>query len=137
LVPIRLYPIKSDGKHSVENEIRPVKIGGEFFQARGGSLGVGIPGAIGIKLYAPEKTVICFTGDGGSIYTIQALYTAVRYNVGIKIVICNNHSYQLLKDNIVKYWQNEKIEKHPFPDCFLLKIISTMLICQSQWELPE
>lgn len=36
-------------------------------------LGVGIPGAIGAKLANPDKTVIGFTGDGGSMYTIQAV----------------------------------------------------------------
>jgi benzoylformate decarboxylase len=94
---------------------------GEFFQTRGGSLGVGIPGAMGIKLYAPEKTVICFTGDGGSMYTIQALYTAARYGIGVKIVIFNNHSYQLLKNNIARYWQERGLEAHGFPDCFSLE----------------
>jgi benzoylformate decarboxylase len=94
---------------------------GGFFQTRGGSLGVGIPGAMGIKLYAPEKTVICFTGDGGSMYTIQALYTAARYKIGIKIVIFNNHSYQLLKNNISRYWQDQGLEKHGFPGCFSLE----------------
>src|SRR5262249_50308208 len=46
---------------------------GHFFQTRGGSLGVGIPGAIGAKLAQPDKTVIGVTGDGGAMYTIQAL----------------------------------------------------------------
>jgi benzoylformate decarboxylase len=95
--------------------------GGEFFQTRGGSLGVGIPGAIGIKLCTPEKTVICFTGDGGSMYTIQALYTAARYGIGVKIVILNNHSYQLLKNNLARYWRDRRLEKHDFPDCFSLE----------------
>ncbi|HUH67478.1 MAG TPA: thiamine pyrophosphate-dependent enzyme, partial [Mycobacterium sp.] len=36
----------------------------------------GIPGAIGAKFANPDKTVIGFTGDGGSMYTIQALWTA-------------------------------------------------------------
>ena len=64
-----------------------------FFQTRGGSLGVGIPGAIGLKLAHPDKTVIGFTGDGGSMYTIQALWTAAHHNIGAKFVICNNASY--------------------------------------------
>ncbi len=76
----------------------PPKLPGHFFQTRGGSLGVGIPGAIGLKLAHPDKTVIGFTGDGGSMYTIQALWTAAHYNIGAKFVICNNQSYRLLKD---------------------------------------
>ncbi len=46
---------------------------GQYFLTRGGSLGVGIPGAIGAKFANPDKTVIGFSGDGGSMYTIQAL----------------------------------------------------------------
>ena len=76
---------------------------GTFFQTRGGSLGVGIPGALGAKLAHPDKTVIGFSGDGGSMYTIQALWTAAHHNIGAKFVICNNQSYQLLKLNIVHF----------------------------------
>jgi benzoylformate decarboxylase len=93
---------------------------GTFFQTRGGSLGVGIPGALGIKLVEPDKDVICFTGDGGSMYTIQALWTAVHYGINIKIVICNNGSYSLLKSNINQYWKERNIEKHNYPRSFEL-----------------
>lgn len=90
-----------------------------FFQTRGGSLGVGIPGAIGLKLAHPEKTVIGFTGDGGSMYTIQALWTAARHNVPAKFVICNNQSYMLLKLNIMQYWREQVNEPvRDFPESF-------------------
>lgn len=94
---------------------------GSFFQTRGGSLGVGIPGAMGIKLASPSSIVIGFTGDGGSMYTIQALQTASRYNIGAKFVILNNGAYQLLRDNMDKYWQAENIKPHEYPDCFSLQ----------------
>jgi benzoylformate decarboxylase len=91
---------------------------GHFFQTRGGSLGVGIPGALGIKLAHPGNTVIGFTGDGGSMYTIQALWTAARHNIGAKFVICNNHSYMLLKLNIMQYWREQGVQGGRFPDSF-------------------
>ena len=97
------------------------KIPGTFFQTRGGSLGVGIPGAMGIKLAEPDKTVIGFTGDGGSLYTIQALQTAARYNIGAKFVIINNGDYRLLKNNLDRYRMDEHIPPHDYPDCFDLK----------------
>lgn len=97
----------------------PPVLPGHFFQTRGGSLGVGIPGAIGIKIAHPEKTVIGFTGDGGSMYTIQALWTAAHYNVGAKFVICNNQSYMLLKLNILQYWKEQVgAPVHEFPHSF-------------------
>ena len=49
---------------------------GTYSVTRGGSLGVGLPGAIGMKLARPDRTVIGVTGDGGSLYTIQCLWTA-------------------------------------------------------------
>ncbi len=92
-----------------------------FFQTRGGSLGVGIPGALGIKVARPDKTVIGFTGDGGSMYTIQALWTAAHHDIGAKFVVCNNQSYMLLKLNILQYWTEQAgVEPHTFPKSFEL-----------------
>lgn len=102
------------------NRYIPADIPGQFFQTRGGSLGVGIPGAIGIKLAALDKTVIAFTGDGGSMYTIQALWTAKHHNIDAKFVICNNGSYRLLMLNIDQYWKERDIPHHDYPKSFVL-----------------
>ena len=91
---------------------------GEYFLTRGGSLGVGIPGAIGAKLANPDKIVIGLTGDGGSMYTIQALWTAARHNIDAKFIICNNASYRLLQLNIDQYWKELGIPKHDYPLSF-------------------
>jgi thiamine pyrophosphate-dependent acetolactate synthase large subunit-like protein len=91
---------------------------GHYFLTRGGSLGVGIPGAIGLKLAYPDKTVIGFSGDGGSMYTIQALWTAAHHEIGTKFVICNNHSYELLKLNIQQYWRERQLPEREFPASF-------------------
>jgi benzoylformate decarboxylase len=89
-----------------------------YFLTRGGSLGVGIPGAIGAKLANPDKTVIGFTGDGAAMYTIQALWSAARHHVDAKFVICNNRSYRLLQINIQAYWQERRIQQHEYPLSF-------------------
>lgn len=91
---------------------------GAFFQTRGGSLGVGVPGAIGLKLANPDRAVIGFSGDGGSMYTIQALWTAAHHDIDAKFVICNNRSYKLLKHNIQRYWQDNDLEERDFPAMF-------------------
>ncbi len=91
---------------------------GAYFLTRGGSLGVGFPGAIGAKLAHPDKTVIGFSGDGGAMYTIQALWSAARHNVGVKFVVCNNRSYRLLQLNIEQFWHEQGIAKHDFPLSF-------------------
>ncbi|MGW2255021.1 thiamine pyrophosphate-binding protein [Kitasatospora sp. NPDC001660] len=91
---------------------------GDYFLTRGGSLGVGIPGAIGAKLARPDRTVVGFTGDGGAMYTYQALWTAARYGVAAKLVVCNNRKYRLLDDNIAQYWKERGIPAHDFPSSF-------------------
>ncbi|MBI4870087.1 MAG: thiamine pyrophosphate-binding protein [Candidatus Riflebacteria bacterium] len=96
----------------------PPQTTGAFLQTRGGSLGVGIPGAIGAKLAHPDKTVVGFSGDGGAMYTIQALWTAARHGVGAKFVVCNNGSYRLLQLNLQQYWKETGIPAHPFPLSF-------------------
>jgi benzoylformate decarboxylase len=91
---------------------------GTYFATRGGSLGIGIPGAIGAKIARPDAQVVGFTGDGGSMYTIQALWTAARHDVAAKFVICNNHRYQLLDDNIDRYFEERDIARHVHPSGF-------------------
>jgi benzoylformate decarboxylase len=91
---------------------------GDYFLTRGGSLGVGFPGGIGAKLANPDRTVIAFSGDGGAMYTIQALWTAARHNIDVKFVVCNNRSYRLLQLNIDQYWREQGIAKHDYPLSF-------------------
>jgi benzoylformate decarboxylase len=97
---------------------RPTTEPKHYFLTRGGSLGVGIPGAIGVKLANPDKTVIGFTGDGGGMYTIQALWTAARHSVDAKFVVCNNRSYRILQYNIQQYWKEIDVPEHDFPLSF-------------------
>jgi benzoylformate decarboxylase len=99
----------------------PPRRPGSFFQTRGGSLGVGIPGAIGLKLAHPDRAVVGFTGDGGSMYTIQALWTAAHHRIGAKFVILNNGAYQLLKLNIKQYWKDQGLPENDFPASFDLR----------------
>lgn len=91
---------------------------GDYHLTRGGSLGVGIPGAVGAKLARPDRTVVGFTGDGGAMYTYQALWTAARYDIAAKFVVCNNGKYRLLDDNIEQYWRERDIAPHAFPASF-------------------
>ena len=91
---------------------------GQFFQSPGGTLGVAIPGAVGIKLACPERVVLGFAGDGGAMYTFHALWTAAHYHIGAKFIICNNRSYRLLKDNLLDYWAEIGLTPNQFPQSF-------------------
>lgn len=91
---------------------------GDKYWTRGGSLGTGFPGAIGIKLANRSREVIGFSGDGGSMYTIQTLWTAARHNIAAKFVVCQNRSYRLLQANIRQFWDERGISHHDYPLCF-------------------
>ncbi len=95
---------------------------GRYFQTRGGSLGVGIPGALGVKLAYPDSPVVAFVGDGGSMYTIQALWTAVRHHIDATFVICNNGGYEILKQNIQEWMKWVELPPHDYPKSFDLAV---------------
>jgi len=71
-----------------------------FFGLRGGGLGWGMAAAIGVKLALPDRPVVALLGDGGGLYTCQALWTAARYRIGVVFVILNNASYRILKQRL-------------------------------------
>ena len=61
-----------------------------------GTMGFGLPAAIGAALACPDRTVICFSGDGSLLMNIQELATAVEEDVDVKIVVMNNRSLGLV-----------------------------------------
>jgi 5-guanidino-2-oxopentanoate decarboxylase len=72
-----------------------------FYPAGFGTLGCALPGAIGARLALPEKTVVALVGDGGFMFTLNELATAVEEGLSIPIVIWHNHSYQMIRDGMV------------------------------------
>ena len=69
-----------------------------FFRARkGGSIGWGLPGALGVKLGFPDKRVIAVSGDGSASWSMQSLWTAARYKIPVTFVITNNAVYRQVK----------------------------------------
>ena len=65
---------------------------GQSFVRCAGSLGWGLPAAMGAKCAAPDRPVLCFTGDGGIWYHLAELETAFKYNLNTVTVVNNNHS---------------------------------------------
>jgi acetolactate synthase-1/2/3 large subunit len=61
-----------------------------------GTMGFGLPAAIGAALAMPERTVVCFTGDGSLMMNIQELATLAEENLNVKIVLMNNNSLGLV-----------------------------------------
>ncbi len=72
-----------------------------------GTMGYGIPAAIGAQLAQPEKQVVIFVGDGGFQMTNQELILLKQYNLPIKVILFNNHSL-----GMVHQWQHTFFEDH-------------------------
>jgi 5-guanidino-2-oxopentanoate decarboxylase len=73
-----------------------------FYPAGFGTLGCALPDAIGAKLALPERQVIALVGDGGFMFTVNELATAVEEKLSIPIVLWHNHSYAMIRDGMVK-----------------------------------
>ncbi|MBN2482154.1 MAG: biosynthetic-type acetolactate synthase large subunit [Bacteroidales bacterium] len=65
-----------------------------------GTMGFGLPAAVGAQVGQPGKTVVLFTGDGGFQMTVQELGTIFQYNLPVKIIIFNNNFL-----GMVRQWQ--------------------------------
>jgi benzoylformate decarboxylase len=75
----------------------PIRTSGGFYCTASGGLGFALPAAVGVALGDPTRRVICLLGDGSSLYSIQALWTAAQHDLAIAFVILNNHGYVALK----------------------------------------
>ncbi|XPE09984.1 biosynthetic-type acetolactate synthase large subunit [Staphylococcus sp. HKU1] len=85
----------------------PFKTHGQLVTSGGlGTMGFGIPAAIGAKLAQPDKTVVAFVGDGGFQMTNQEMAILDEYQIDIKIVIVNNGTL-----GMVKQWQDKFFNK--------------------------
>ena len=69
----------------------------DFLPVTGGSIGQGLPVAVGAAIAAPHRKVISLEADGSAMYTLQALWTMVRENLDVTVVIMNNRRYKILE----------------------------------------
>ena len=82
-----------------------------------GTMGFGLPAAIGASLACPDRQVVCFSGDGSLQMNIQELATAVEQQVNIKIIILNNNSLGLVRQQ-----QGLFYERHHFASEYRINI---------------
>ena len=80
-----------------------------YMALTGGSIGQGLPCAVGAAAAEPQKRVICLEGDGSSLYTIQSLWTMAREKQNVTTVICKNRAYSILR------WEMERARAIPGP----------------------
>jgi acetolactate synthase-1/2/3 large subunit len=69
----------------------------DWLQNMGGSIGYGMPVAVGAAIACPDRKVLALVGDGSGMYTVQALWTMAREGLDVTVVIWANRTYQILK----------------------------------------
>ena len=70
-----------------------------------GNLGHGFQTAIGVKIANPNTAVVSITGDGGFMYGVQELATAVQYGIGLIVLIFNNNSFGNVRRDQIRHYQ--------------------------------
>ena len=66
-----------------------------------GGIGWGLPASVGVSLANPDRPVVCYSGDGSSMYSIQSLWTAANQNLPLTFVIVNNGGYRIIKQRLL------------------------------------
>ncbi len=88
---------------------------GDYFGGRGGGIGQGFSGALGVKVAMPHRPVVAVSGDGSAMYSIQALWTAAHHKLAIVFVVLANREYRILKHNVDVWRQNfQPGTQHPY-----------------------
>ncbi len=66
-------------------------------------IGWGLPASVGVSLANPHRPVVCFSGDGSAMYSIQALWTAAHHKLPLNVVIVNNGGYRIIKQRLLAF----------------------------------
>lgn len=74
----------------------------DWLMLTGGSIGYGLPAALGASIACPDRKVLALQADGSAMYTVQALWTMARENVDVTTVILNNGSYAILNIELAR-----------------------------------
>jgi len=68
-----------------------------------GGIGWGVPASVGVSLANPDRPVVCISGDGSAMYSIQSLWTAANHKLPLNVVICNNGGYRIIKQRLLAF----------------------------------
>ncbi|HEY7196981.1 MAG TPA: thiamine pyrophosphate-binding protein [Gaiellaceae bacterium] len=69
-----------------------------FVAVANGALGFGLAGAVGLRMARPERPVVALLGDGSSLYSVQAVWSAAYYGIGVLFVVVGNGRYAVLDE---------------------------------------
>ena len=85
----------------------PYRSPNSLFGLASGGIGWGVPAACGVQAAYPERPVIAIIGDGSSMYSIQALWTAANQKLPVNYIICDNGGYRIIKERLFAFHGNE------------------------------
>jgi acetolactate synthase I/II/III large subunit len=74
--------------------------GHDWLAVTGGSIGYGMPAAVGAAVACPSRKVVCLEGDGSGMYTLQSLWTMAREGLDVLVVVISNRGYQILRGEL-------------------------------------
>jgi benzoylformate decarboxylase len=83
--------------------LRPYRDRYDFHALASGGIGWGLPASVGVSLANPDRPVVCFSGDGSAMYSIQALWTAAHHKLPLNVVIANNGGYRIIKQRLLAF----------------------------------
>jgi benzoylformate decarboxylase len=81
-----------------------------------GGIGWGLPASVGVSLANPASPVVCFSGDGSAMYSIQALWTAAHHKLPLNVVIANNGGYRIIKQRLLSFHGDDNYIGMDFAD---------------------
>jgi len=81
-----------------------------------GGIGWGLPASVGVSLANPERPVVCYSGDGSAMYSIQALWTAAHHKLPLTVVIVNNGGYRIIKQRLLAFHKDDHFVGMDFAD---------------------
>ena len=85
------------------NALRPHRDRYGYHALASGGIGWGLPASVGVSLANPDRPVVCFSGDGSAMYSIQALWTAAHHRLPLTVVIVNNGGYRIIKQRLLAF----------------------------------
>jgi benzoylformate decarboxylase len=81
-----------------------------------GGIGWGLPASVGVSMANPDRPVVCFSGDGSAMYSIQALWTAAHHKLPLTVVIVNNGGYRIIKQRLLAFHGDDHYVGMDFAD---------------------
>jgi benzoylformate decarboxylase len=96
--------------------LRPYRDRYDFHALASGGIGWGVPASVGAGLANPDRPVVCFSGDGSAMYSIQALWTAAHHKLPLTVVIANNGGYRIIKQRLLSFHGDDHYVGMDFAD---------------------